>query len=687
MNLKKKSIFRQMLIPMMTLAVALPAVVLIIFSTSYEKEIYSKNKELSSLMAEEISTFMDGAYHVNEALADNPSILTMETDVQTPILQQCVEKNPYLDQIYIQGTDGMQTGRSSGELADRSTRWWFIQMMENPEAFISKSYYSVATGMPCASVFFPMYTDSGLTGIYAADLKLDFLQDLIGKYSDEADGRISFVIDGEGVAVAHPDQTQIEEQYNYKEQTRTVSVKDAAGNPVTDEQGAVVTQQHELDISKDMEQLIAQVMAGSSDSKKISYNGKKYYASYTMIPLQGSSDSWSLITLQERREAMSMVGRMVAAAGVISLLAVTAVVLIVLYLARKLTMPVAAISGLMKEAADGDFSIHAQESSQNEVGQLASSYNIMVGKIKGALMRMIELTKDLLDCSGRLRAIEAETGSISDAMKEISDGTSAQTLEVNHVVERIAKLEERFGELKSRSRDLLDGARHAAQSGEEGILGMKELEQQNRQVENNVGDSYEKIKLLQAHSSKISDIVDTIYNISSETGLLALNASIEAARAGENGRGFAVVAESIGKLSSDSSRATADIASIIEQFCTDIDGIVSQMEAVREITQAQIQAVQKTGDIFIEFQKVTSQTSATAGDMDGLIDEMYDIDQSIVNAAQHISDISRKAETLSAEVAASLETELKDIQSSAKSLTMVSGEMEQEMGKFKLERS
>ena len=138
--MKGKSIFKQLLIPMMTviciLAAALVVVILSIVTTSYEKDIYEKNQDVSHLLADQIASFMDGAYSVNQALAENPSILTMDTEIQTPILAQCVANNSYLESIYIQGTDGMQTGRSSGELADRSTRWWFTQTMSDKVPFI-----------------------------------------------------------------------------------------------------------------------------------------------------------------------------------------------------------------------------------------------------------------------------------------------------------------------------------------------------------------------------------------------------------------------------------------------------------------------------------------------------------------------------------------------------------------------
>ena len=104
--MKKKSIFKQLLAPMVgivcALAVALVVAIMIIVASSYEKEIYSQNEDASRLMAGEIKTFLDGAYSVTEELAVNPSILTMNTKTQTPILEGCVSRNSYLELLYIQ---------------------------------------------------------------------------------------------------------------------------------------------------------------------------------------------------------------------------------------------------------------------------------------------------------------------------------------------------------------------------------------------------------------------------------------------------------------------------------------------------------------------------------------------------------------------------------------------------------
>lgn len=689
--MKKKSIFRQLLLPMIAivcvLAVCLTGIVAAIFSRTYEDEIYSRGCDKSLLVASDIGTFLDGAYNVTEELSVNPSILTMETDVQTPILADCVKRNSYLELLYIQGVDGMQTGRSSGTLADRSARWWFIQTMEEQKAFISKSYYSVNTGMPCASIFFPMYQNSKMIGVFAVDLKLDYLQSVIDNFSDMEEGEYSFVIDGEGVVVAHPDSTQIEELYNYKSMTKTVSKKDASGQPLVDENGGIVTEEQSIEISEDYQKIIADVMAGNSGSGKIKNDGESYFVSYASIPLKGESSSWSVITLQKESSAMAVVYRIIIIAIIIAAVIIALAVMVIALLARKLTKPVVSITELIKNASDGDFTVRAAEDSQNEIGTLSKSLNKMTSKISSIFSKITKITGEVVQSSGSLKNIENDADSISRAVKEISNGTETQNNEINEVVMRAGNLEENFDRLQEKSSVLLLDARNTMQSGENGMESVTELKEQNEAAAKGMAASFEKIIMLKENSQKVFGILSTINEISSQTGLLALNASIEAARAGEQGRGFSVVAESIGKLATDSTDATANIEKIIEELCRDITDTVENIEMIRANIEGQTSAVVKVQETFSDFRKLAEKTRESVSSIEKLVGEMHESNRYVVDAVERIRDISTNTSELTDKAVNSLEEQLQGIRNVAEridTLSKVSAEMEQEMTKFKL---
>jgi len=114
----------------------------------------------------------------------------------------------------------MQTGRSIGELGSRKDRMWLIHMEETKKPFISETYVSISTDAACTSIYFPLWNDGEMIGVIGADIKLSSLHDLILLYSDEYSH--SFIIDGKGVVVAHPDQTFIDELYNYSTFTKSV---------------------------------------------------------------------------------------------------------------------------------------------------------------------------------------------------------------------------------------------------------------------------------------------------------------------------------------------------------------------------------------------------------------------------------------------------------------------------------
>lgn len=689
--MKRTSIFKQLLFPMIAIvcafAICLTGIVVFIFVKSYESEIYGKSQDKSQLVSGEIATFLSGAYGVTQELAFNPSILTMKTEIQTPILEDCVKRNSYLELLYIQGRDGMQTGRSSGELADRSTRWWFTQTMEEQKAFVSKSYYSVNTGMPCASIFFPMYREDGLVGIFAADLKLDYLQSIIENFSDVENGEYSFVIDGEGVVVAHPDSTQIEELYNYKLLTKTVSQKDGAGQPLTDEQGNILTQEQEITVSEDYQEIISDVMAGNSGSCKMRNEGATYFVSYASIPLKGESDPWSVITLHRESKAMAPVYRVIAIAIVVDLLVILVAVVVIALLARRLTQPIIMITELIGEASEGDFTVQAEENNTNEIGTLARSFNKMTGKISAILTKLATITSEVVESSDHLRQIEEEMDATSQAVREIADGTDTQNADVTQVVMQEDELGEKFGQLQKKGELLLADAQNTIISGENGMKSVAELKRQNEAAAGRMSEAYAKIMTLEQQSQKISGILNTITEISSETGLLALNASIEAARAGEHGKGFAVVAESIGKLAANSSSAATDIEEIIAELCKDISEAVKNIEFVRTGMDEQTQMVDTVRDTFADFNALAEKTRESVKGMEQLIEEMHACDNSVVIAVERIRDISAKTANLTEKAADYLEKQLGGIRTVADRidhLSTVSEEMEREMTKFKI---
>ena len=641
----------------------------------------------SGVLSGEIAAFLDGAYNIVEELSVNPSILTMDTDIQTSILADCVKRNSYLELLYIQGKDGKQTGRSSGELADRSTRWWFVQTTQQQKAFISKSYYSVNTGMPCASIFFPMYQGKEFAGIFAADLRLDYLQNLIEKFSDVENGEYSFVIDGEGVVVAHPDSMQIEELYNYKQMTKTVSSKNAAGQVLLDASGSIVTEEQNIVISEDYQKIVSEVMKGNAGSGKIKNEGETYIISYTPISLKGKSDSWSVLTLYREEAVMAPVYQMIVVAAVVAIVMIGVAILVAAMLARRLTRPIVLITELIGNASDGDFTVQAEEGSRNEIGVLSKSFNKMIGKISLILTKIATITDEVVESAEHLNQIEVHMDSTNKAVYEILEGSEAQDADVKRVVMQQETLSAKFEQLQEKSGFLLTDAQNTITSGENGMQSVMELRRQNEDASKGITNAYQKIMTLEEQSKKISGILNTINEISYQTGLLSLNASIEAARAGEHGKGFAVVAESIGKLAANSSAATINIEKIIAELCGDISEVVTNIEIIRSGIEGQAQAVDKVQMTFSDFRILAEKTKDSVRNMEGLIVDMRMCDCSVMEAVERIRKISKNTAELTEKVADSMKEQLKGVHQVAagiEDLSTVSEEMKQEMTKFKL---
>jgi methyl-accepting chemotaxis protein len=567
----------------------------LVYSKSYEKQIMAENAEQTLYVARSLQSFINAAYKAIEDLAFNNDVISMNTQRQAPALVGAAKRNDYFELLYAQGMDGMQTGRSSGNLGNRKERWWFIQMEKIKKPFVSESYYSVGTNMPVTSIFYPIMNETDMIGIMAGDIKLSALHDMVVEMAVE--GSYSFILDGKGVVVAHPDSTYQSEMYNYAKFTRTVPVKDADGKPVQNAQGNV-TEEQPLKLSESYKEAIEDMMKGNKGSVKIDEEGKIIFLTYQPVPMNGASDPWYVVSIRDRDVAMrtrnTVVMAILASSAGIILLAL----LIVLFIAKTIVSPVKEIHLYLEKVKDGDLSRHVKVKTRDEIGNLADYLNLTVENIRN-LVGTIKYKIDALTNTGHELSSNMEKTSISvDRISENFDGMKSKmgkqedsAAEADKAVKNIESLinnlnrliDEQTGGINTSStaiEEMTANIHTVTNTLIENSKRVNELTEASENGKTGLQSVVEKIKGIARDSEGLLEINSVMNKIAAQTNLLSMNAAIEAAHAGEVGKGFAVVADEIRKLAESSSSQSKTTADMLKKIKASIDGITASSDEV-----------------------------------------------------------------------------------------------------------
>lgn len=499
--MKFKSIFSKFMIPMILIlgifATAILGITGNLLEKTYNSQIIKHDTEINRFISQSVASFMNKAYAVTEELAYSSPVLSMNGRVQAPIVKGVAQRNDYFELVYIQDTNGDQVSRSIGELGNRSNRWWFIQMMEMQKPFISKSYYSISTNMACASIFYPLVQNSQMKGILATDIKLATLQSLVEEYSDKKDDRISFIIDGEGTILAHPESFYYEELYNYKNLTKTITQKDPAGNTLYDDSGNIITKEEPIKVSKEFSDIIAQVMTGKSGSKEVIYNEKEYYASYSPVELDGYSDTWSVVTLHNKENALSLLQKVNKSGITVTIVAIICAILLFALITKTITKPIKLCLARLTLLADGDLTtVIPKVKGNDESAGLLININKTIGTLKEIIQEINTFAKRIADGNFNGKISNEFKGEFNDLASSLALINESMVTTINHINTAVAAIISGAKNFDVSAQTLADGTSDQASATEELFASLTGITEEIKQTSYNTKQAGEMMSLI-----------------------------------------------------------------------------------------------------------------------------------------------------------------------------------------------
>ncbi|ROP14610.1 methyl-accepting chemotaxis protein [Vibrio crassostreae] len=288
------------------------------------------------------------------------------------------------------------------------------------------------------------------------------------------------------------------------------------------------------------------------------------------------------------------------------------------FIGRNILGRIKAINVMMESIAngDGDLTVRMNAKGNDELAQLAHSFDTFINKLHGNIKELSGVMTVLTDSS--CSSEEAAVKSMSNAEKQKQQSESVATA-VNELVMTSNEVTANIENAATNAEKIKENAHQALQKTQSTNDSINVL------VEN-IAESQDLIVQLEEQSREINQVVTTIQGIAEQTNLLALNAAIEAARAGDHGRGFAVVASEVRELSLMTNDSTHQIESTIHGLTTGIDKTVAKMTASLEQTEL-----------------VKNQTKDVVNAIEGIhfqVGEMFDLNSQISTASEEQSMVS-----------------------------------------------
>lgn len=273
-----------------------------------------------------------------------------------------------------------------------------------------------------------------------------------------------------------------------------------------------------------------------------------------------------------------------------------------------------------------------------------------IAKAKSSTEEKMDTT--LLPTSN-LRSITTGMGVTVDglvrATHAINDVTSQQSTNAQEQVEVIGDTNlmldtflELSEQISEQAREITRSSQEAADISENGQQAIEQTLQSMEDIRKQVEAIGETIVTLARHTRRIDDIITSVSEISTQSNLLALNASIEAARAGIHGRGFAVVADEVRELASQSTQSATAIRLILGEIKKSMKDTVEATRTGIENVDAGVSKTQEANEVIVKLGGNVRESRDAVNDIYGIIRQQADGMEEIAISMDRIQLITRQ---------------------------------------------
>lgn len=253
-----------------------------------------------------------------------------------------------------------------------------------------------------------------------------------------------------------------------------------------------------------------------------------------------------------------------------------------------------------------------------------------------------ELAAGIEDMDTDLDRLNTTFAKTKGAMEQVTAGADDTANAVQKQLSQTEAIQSKVELVNDASNRIAENMEQTLQTLEGGNKDVRALVEMVDASVQNGADVAEKLGTLDKYMEEMHSIVELIGGITSQTSLLALNASIEAARAGEAGKGFAVVATEISGMATQTKEATVNITELIQNVSSAISEVVGVIRQMIAGINEEKQGASNTADSFLAIEKNTFAIQEHVKKLAAEINELKEANSVIVASIQTISAVSEE---------------------------------------------